>query len=312
MSKIDRPATASPHVEEALKPILYADIFDYPLTFDEIYRFLEFKTTRETLRILLDQALADQSIMECDGFYSLADRPHLAAERQERWAAAQDLWPKATHYGHWMATLPFVRMVAVTGSLAVENPRNGVDDIDYLIVTQPGRLWFCRAIIILLVRYAHLRGVHLCPNFLLTENVLYFADNNLFIAREMVQMVPLYGRAAYLSMRQMNAWVVDYLPHGTDLNLQRLDDDLALSQRWLKKVGERLLGGTLGDWVETPLQTFQINKHLRLAKKYGADDKVIFTADQCRGHIDGHHNRVMDAYQGRVKKYNQTAEGIYQ
>ena len=27
-------------VEEVLKPILYADIFDYPLTFDEIYKFL--------------------------------------------------------------------------------------------------------------------------------------------------------------------------------------------------------------------------------------------------------------------------------
>ena len=82
-------------------------------------------------------------------------------------------------------------------------------------------------------------------------------------------MVPLYGRAAYLDMRQINDWVTDYLPHGAGLNLNRLDDDLSLFQRLLKKLGETMLGGVLGDWVETPLQSFQINKHARLAEKYG-------------------------------------------
>ena len=33
--------------KELLKPILYADIFDYPLTGAEIYRFLECKATKQ-------------------------------------------------------------------------------------------------------------------------------------------------------------------------------------------------------------------------------------------------------------------------
>ena len=294
---------------EVLKPILYADIFDYPLTFDEIYQFLEFKTTPQILENLLKRAIEEGRIIVVDGFYSLNGRPNLVAKRRARWQAAQTLWPKARHYGRWIASLPFVKMVAVTGSLAVENPRDNIDDIDYLIVTQPGRLWFCRALIILMVRYGHLRGVHLCPNYMLTERLLYFKDDNLFIAREMLQMVPLYGKQCYLDMRRLNNWVIDYLPQGTGLNLDRLDDELPVLQRFIKRSGEVVLGGVLGNWVEKPLQSYQINKHTQLAEQSGAADNVIFTADECKGHYDGHNNKTMLAYQGRLEKHNQTVTG---
>jgi hypothetical protein len=185
----------------------------------------------------------------------------------------------------------------------VDNPRDGVDDIDLLIITRPGRLWFCRALIILMVRFGHLRGVYLCPNYLLTENVLYFEDNNLFTAREMLQMIPLYGHEFYVKMRKLNAWVTDYLPQGQGLNLERIDDQLTPLQNFIKKAGEFVLGGILGDLVEGLLQKIQITKHTRLAAKYGALDKVVFTADTCKGHYDGHNQRTMNAYQERLQAH---------
>ncbi|MBI1881445.1 MAG: hypothetical protein HYR94_24965 [Chloroflexi bacterium] len=290
-------------VEEVLKPILYADIFDYPLTFEEIYKFLEFRTTPEEVKSLLDRAVENQEIILIDKFYSLADKPHLVAKRRERWGVSQTLWPKAVQYGRWVASLPFIRMVSVTGSLAVDNPRDGVDDIDYLIVTKPGRLWFCRALIILMVRFGHIRGVYLCPNYLLTENVLYFEDNNLFTAREMLQMIPLYGHEFYVKMREVNAWVTNYLPQGQGLNLARINDELSPAQIFIKKVGEFVLGGVLGDLVEWMLQKIQITKHTRLAAKYNALDNVVFTADTCKGHYDGHNQKTMSAYQQRLQAH---------
>ena len=302
MSEVD-PQVSRYHFEEVLKPILYGDIFDYPLTFQEIYRFLEIEATPDQLKGWLDQAVQEKKIcLIDDNYYSLVDRTHLAAKRQERWLEAQKLWPAADFYGRWIASLPFVKMVAVTGALAVENPRDARDDIDYLIVTRPGRLWLCRAFIILLVRLAQRRGVHLCPNYLLTENILYFVENNLFTAREMLQMVPLYGKSYYLDMRDQNDWVTNYLPQGTGLNLSKVDDRLSPWQRFLKKSSEIVLGGFLGDWIEKPLQKFQINKHKKLAQKYDVLDKVIFTPDQCKGHYDGHNTKTMKAYRRRIRK----------
>jgi hypothetical protein len=288
---------------EVLKPIFYADIFDFPLTFEEIYHFLEFKAAPDEVKALLDQALDDGELILVDGYYSLPGKIHLVANRRERWQASQALWPKAIQYGRWIASLPFVRMVSVTGSLAVDNPRDGVDDIDYLIVTRPNRLWLCRALIILMVRYGHRHGVHLCPNYLITKNALYFEDNNLFTAREMVQMVPLYGQAFYLEMRQINDWVTDFLPQGNGFNLDVLDDQLTPAQQSIKRLGEIVLGNVVGDWLEKILQTIQITKHTRLVEQNGTVDQVIFTPDVCKGHYDGHNGKIMTAYRERIRDY---------
>lgn len=290
-------------LKEILKPVLYTDIFDYPLTFEEIYRFLEIEATPAEVGASLDQALIAGRLVRVDGFYSLADRPDLASKRQERQKISAALWPKALHYGRWLASLPFVKMVAVTGSLAVQNPRNDVDDIDYLIVTGPGRLWLCRAMIIMMVRYGRSRNVHLCPNYLITENVLHF-ENNFFTAREMLQMKPIYGQALYLRIRQENDWVTHYFPQGNGPDLERINDRLSTRQSALKRCGEFVLQGVWGNWLEAWLQKIQITKHTRRAEQYGALDRVLFTADICKGHYDGHGQKTMGAYKQRIKEYN--------
>ncbi len=303
MNQLGQQTTKASSVEEVLRPILYADIFDFPLTFDEIYRFLGVKADPEEVKSLLDQAVRQQHLVQIDGFYALPDRPHLINKRQERLQSSQQLWPTALYYGHWMASLPFVQMVSITGALAVENPRDGVDDIDYLIVTRARRLWVCRTLIILLVRLGRLRGAQLCPNYLITENALYFEDNNLFVAREILQMVPLYGQESYLKLRHLNAWVTDYLPQGNSLNLDKLSDDLQPGPSALKKLGEFILGGFIGDGLERLIQKFQIARHTRRAKQSGALDKVVFTADACKGHYNSHNSRTMTAYQQRLQTY---------
>ena len=62
-------------------------------------------------------------------------------------------------------------MIAVTGSLAMNNYGPGAD-IDYLVVTTPGRVWIARLLLVALVRFARLSGVELCPNFILSTEVL--------------------------------------------------------------------------------------------------------------------------------------------
>ncbi|RME45307.1 MAG: hypothetical protein D6796_10660, partial [Caldilineae bacterium] len=196
-----------------LRALAYADIFDYPLTAAEIHRYLEVPASLERVQeVLQDGRLSPTRFRRCDGFFTLPGREAIVETRRRRAVLSAQQWPRAHRYGRWIAALPFVRMVAVTGSLAVDNVEPGTD-IDYLIVTEAGRLWLCRAMVIGLVRLAALWGDEVCPNYFITENALHFAERTLYTAHELAQMVPLAGAATYHRIRRLNAWAATFLPN---------------------------------------------------------------------------------------------------
>jgi hypothetical protein len=55
----------------------------------------------------------------------------------------------------------------------------------------------------------------LCPNYLVTTRALELepADRDYYVARELAQMVPLWGQVTYESLRARNAWMVEFQPN---------------------------------------------------------------------------------------------------
>jgi hypothetical protein len=197
-----------------LLAVAYGDVFDYAMTVDEVQRYLVGRrasayTVKQLIReeVLQTKRLSQQGEAVC-----LAGREELFAIRRRRQASAQTRWQAARAYGRILAGLPFVRMVAVTGSLAMDNLEAG-GDIDYLVVTAAGRLWLCRAMAILVVRWAALSGVRLCPNYFISQDSLESQPHNLYNAHELAQMVPLNNMELYSRMRASNAWSGWYLPN---------------------------------------------------------------------------------------------------
>ena len=209
----------SKRLEDAiLQTAAYADIFDHPLSAEECHRYLlGTSATREEVSLTLnslrkDGVLAGSSKQQ---WYPLSGKEKLILTRLERERRANALWPLAKRYGQMIGRLPYVRMVAVTGSLAVNNPDLQAD-IDYFIVTEPDRLWLTRLLVIGIVRLAAQSGVQLCPNFFITKNNLEIKNRNLYTAREISQMVPLVGLDVYNQFRQINRWTLDFLPNAAD------------------------------------------------------------------------------------------------
>ncbi|MFH1086171.1 MAG: hypothetical protein V1772_10465 [Chloroflexota bacterium] len=189
------------------RTLLYADVFGFPLTVVEIQRFLVGRAASVTAveRALREEAwLAERVVMQ-DGFVALAGREVSLRLRTERLGYSQGLQRQARRYGHVLAALPFVRAVLLTGSLAVENSRDARDDIDYLLITGPGRLWLVRLFAVALVRVARVLGADICPNYLLARDRLGLSERSLFTAHELAQMVPLHGAEVYAELIAANA-----------------------------------------------------------------------------------------------------------
>jgi hypothetical protein len=298
----DQPDSAA--AEAILRTLLYADVFSFPMTESEIHHFLiGYTATRVEVRTALDLSpwLAER-VERVNSYCAVRGRADCAEHRHWRDVSAQALWPVACRYGRILAHLPFVRMVALTGALAMRNAGDDHDDIDYLIVTVPGRVWIARAFAVLLVRLARLWGVGLCPNYVLSETVLLQSRQDLFIAHELAQMVPLAGFEIYRAMRDANRWADAMLPNAQEPFYIEPDAHPRGVGRLLQRVGEALLGGPLGDWLERWEQRRKLRKFSAEARKPGSSAEL--DEQRIKGHFNDYGYPTLEEYQARLERYN--------
>lgn len=300
---------ALPDLETAiLHTIAYADVFDYPLTAAEVHRYLEVPASLPRVQQAISNGLAASGRLGCrEGFASLPGREHIVDIRRRRAERARRLWARAQSYGRLLAALPFVRMVALTGSLAMDNADDN-SDLDYFVITAPDRLWVCRALVIAVVRWAARRGDPVCPNYFLSERALVIHEHNLFVARELAQMVPLHGEDVYRRLRRINAWSADFLPNadGPPPQAVRVERGeraprlLRPARGMAEAVLRTGLGARLDRWeMQRKVQKFQ--------KRYPNQTEAAFAPDWCKGHFEGHSQRILAAFSERLHALDEAA-----
>ena len=313
-----------------LHTVAYADIFDYPLTVEEVHRYLEVPAPLARVGAVVANGATRSGRLGWrvwDGYVSLPGREEIVHVRRHREQRAQALWPPALRYASLIASFPFVRMVALTGSLALDNADDGTD-LDYLLVTAPDRLWLCRSFLLIIVRWARRRGDVVCPNYLVSERALALEQRNLFVARELAQMVPLFGLDVYDRMRAANGWSRAYLPNadgpppptlraralqGEAWRIGRARDPSGLSaQEYLGPSGRSLpalarplqgtlewgMGSPVGRWLD---RWEMRRKTARWRRQYPHQPEAAFGPDWCKGHFDAHGQRILAALAERVQ-----------
>lgn len=296
------PRPPAPLAEAILRTLLYADVFEYALTPAEIHRFLigAAAAPEAVAHTLADCAWLAERVERRAGYITVRGRGPLAAVRAERARHSARLWPAARRWAARLSGLPFVRLVAVTGALAVDNATAG-DDIDYLIVTEPGRVWLARALVVAGVRLARLGGVRLCPNYVLARSALAQSQRDLYIAHDLYQMVPLAGHALYAEMQALNAWARAYLPQAASGGRAEADQRPRGGPRALQQLGEWLLGGRLGDALEAWERARKLRKFGPAAHQPGSAARL--DAERVKGHFEDHGSRVLAQYHHRLAQF---------
>jgi hypothetical protein len=282
-----------------LRTVVYADLFDYPLKIEEIHRYLTgYSAPLATVEKHLEQgSRLDGHLTSAPPFWFLAGREHLVSLRREREAFSLVLWQQAKRYGRLIAAIPFVRMVSITGSLAMNNVSGPKDDIDLLIVTARNRVWLGRGLVILIVHLARCFRVEICPNYVIAEHRLELGEPGLFTAHELAQLIPLYGLDIYHRLLQRNAWMTAFLPNASprQASVREIGVGVQFGQRAL----EGLLGGRLGDALEHWERERKIPRLHQVASEKGGSG-TSYTPDLCKGHANDHAASVYQQYAARL------------
>jgi hypothetical protein len=257
-----------------LEALAYSDIFDFPLTVDEIHRFLVTPATKDEIS---KSIINIKEVNSINGFHFLAGRAEIVNIRLYRETASRKAFDLAMFYGRILGKLPFIRMVALTGSLAMLNLSKN-PDMDYMLVAASGRVWTARAFAILLGKFSKLFGHTICPNLIISERALEWPSHDLYSAREFCQMIPITGLDMYLCLRKANAWVESFFPNET-----ASFGNLKIAKA--SKFWDIPLRGRVGDILEA-----------------GFGEETVFTADVCQGNFDHHRLWTRIAYEEKLNK----------
>src|SRR5690606_24695517 len=142
------PLKSKPSIElTLLQPLVYFDIFNYPITKDEIFNFLGKTDAKNgTLDNALNNLIKQGIVFNLDGFFSLQNQKELVTRRLNGNHKAQWFLKKAKKWSNFIGSFPFVRGVFISGSLS-KNFMTADSDVDYFIITKPGRLWLARTLL---------------------------------------------------------------------------------------------------------------------------------------------------------------------
>jgi hypothetical protein len=311
MQGIKPTVTVPSALEDAiLRTILYADVFDFALEHAELHHFLMARQPYppEAVQHALEtSAYLHRALSLQDGLITLAGRDELRLIRAERRRLTSALWPKAVAAGKLLSRVPFVRMVALTGALAMHNPGHTGDDFDYFIVTTAGRVWLARLMIVGVVRLSRLWGWPICPNFVLAPEALPQRRRDAYIAHEIAQAVPLADEAGlYADFRVANRWTHQHLPNATTPYPRGQVQPLGRIGRGVKHLLEWILGGRVGSALESWEQRRKLRRFATQAQ--AATSAAQLDSAQAKGHFIDHGSGVLAQYRARLHTYGLTEE----
>jgi D-glycero-beta-D-manno-heptose 1-phosphate adenylyltransferase len=206
-----------------LLTIAYADQFNFPLNEAEIYhRLVKISLSKNNLKKIL-ASLEKMGLIEYgDQLWKLSVGKAQAKVRLERERYSQKKWLEVNKLLNTISWIPWIRGVAVTGSLAVNNVSSD-GDIDLMIVVAPRRLWLVRILVSISALWAGKRRTwqgseenSWCFNLWLDEDSLSLPHRkrNIYSAYEVCQARWVLDRGE-IEKRffQDNSWVKKLLPN---------------------------------------------------------------------------------------------------
>lgn len=295
-------AVECPTERAVLYTLFYFEAFAYPLTAEEIFQYCcDEQLTQGDVLEKLQNLKAQGLVFQYDRYYQSVDDATWLPKRQENNRRADTFLPLARRMASFIGQFPFVRSVCVSGSLS-KNSMRPDSDIDFFVITEPGRLWLARTLLVLFKKiFLFNSHKYFCVNYFIDTNHLEIAEKNLFTATETVTLLPMYGAAVFEKFRQANGWAWAQFPH---FPLRPTTGVPACKRSWLKKGLEVLFSGKPGDWLDEKSMRLTVGYWKR--KFSNLDHHTFQVALKSRRYVSKHHplhfqQRVLERFEARVR-----------
>ncbi|MBI2065109.1 MAG: hypothetical protein HYT62_03605 [Candidatus Yanofskybacteria bacterium] len=306
-----------------LASLVYYDIFDFPLTFTEIYKYLVNPgrlmllsagigdIDPSNLRSELDKLVNSGLIGEKNGFYFLSGRGGLYGLRMERQKISDKKWKKFLGRARWFTFIPYVRGFLACGSLALSNATKN-SDFDVFVVCSLGRLYTCRFFLWLV---SSLLGVRrkpservapdkFCFNHYVTEADMFLKYQSLYTAQLYSNLKPVFiSPELYEKFYSSNIWINNYLYNfkPQEYFIRRSVKTVSLFI-FIAKTGEAILNSFLGNILESILKKYQQGRIRRNPLTFETGGRVVYTDTELEFHPHSFEATVIEKYNRGLEK----------
>lgn len=281
-----------------LETLIYSDIFGYPLTFEEIHRFLISNKKEEKKNIEKDLPLLKKIIVEENGFYCFLNKKAIIKKRIKREKISKGKIIFAKKIVSYISIIPTIYLIGISGALAMRNS-DEKDDVDFFIITKKNTLWITRLLLLLLLQFLgvlrkrndqNLKN-RICLNMLIDETKISLPETkrDLYNAHEVVQMLPIFERNnTYVRFIEANSWISKFLANSININQkEKKSSSISIFQHLNIFL-------SIFEWPAKKIQLLYMIRHK--TKEIISDHLLAF-------HPLDYKDMILSLYKERVKKY---------
>lgn len=284
--------------------VLYSSLFDYPLTLSELRRSLTMPASHDDLDDrLLNSTFLRSRVTQTDGFVVPAGGNHLIAVRERREARSRAFLAAHASTLRVLCSLPFTRLVAISGSLAHLNADDATD-LDLFVVAAEGHVWTVGVLMIAVARLLGRRRV-VCANYILGRSALALEQSDWFTANQVIALRPVDGRPVFEALLDANPFVRRWFPNAEPA---AAFPTLPTGSRMMRLTVERMLR-PVGTWLERTCRWIY-EGHLRHREAtWPSPGQVRLSADVLKLHTRSHRESILARHAALLEAAGLSAQG---
>ncbi|HQQ93361.1 MAG TPA: nucleotidyltransferase domain-containing protein [Bacteroidia bacterium] len=299
----------SPELHAVYSCLCYFDVFEYPLKTDEVLRFSGLPIDAAQVPFALEALMNKNLIQQKGPYYFLRGRDASCINKRQ---AAENLFAKKRgtirNFARFVARFPFVESVAISGSCS-KGLLEKDGDVDYFVITAPGRLWLCRSLLIAFKKIFLLNSKkYFCVNYLISGDHLEIPDHNAFVACEISTLLPVSNPVLFQRFLHANSWVKTFLPNSNGTDTRFLFRRKPL--KWISGLIELFCRGQFGDFLDRQFFKLTLSTWERKFEDFSREDfdlNLRSRKNVSKHHPRGFQNKVLRELKHRLSVVNSSS-----